>query len=128
MSEDKNFSSRSKRHEYLNNKSIFNSTGSNKGAKDDPEVLQYDPKYSHIHYARNSLAKLRDQYQRSTDYKTSYSQSTIFKKSNLDDDKSRNYDFKEAYTAAKPHLDKINEVETANGFHDNVFYTVQTPQ
>lgn len=128
LTEHKSIDPHTKRYEYLNDKTIFNSTGSNKGTKEDPEALQYDPKYSHIHFARNSLAKLRDQYQRSTDYKTSYSQSSNFKKSNLEDEKSRNYDFKEAFTAAKPHLDKINEIEPSNGFHDNVFYTVQTPQ
>ena len=91
-------------------KSIFNNL---KNTHDD--VNQGVTKFSEVHHARDSLKKLRDHYQRSTQYQTTYSGSSNLKKSVNDKIKSRNLGLSGTQSSKKKDIYTIEEINKNKG-------------
>jgi hypothetical protein len=105
-------------------KSIFNNF---KNTHDD--VNREVTKFSEVHHTRDSLVKLRDHYQRSTQYQTTYSGSSNLKKSLNDKIKSRNLGLDGTQSTQKKDIYTIDEINTNKDVQmkDKFYSTMGTP-
>lgn len=86
-------------------------------------------KYSEVQHARDSLVKLRDHNQRSTQYQTIYSGSSNLKKSVNDKIKSRNLGINGSQSSQKKEIYTIDEIDTHKDlqFKNKFYSTMGTP-
>lgn len=102
----------------VNDKSIFNS------ANEENDKIRF----SYAKNARDSLIRLRDHNQRSTQYKSLVSGSMSLKKKEDDNNRSRNQESHMHNTASKNDIYVINELDMNNSSEENKYFrTVNAP-